>query len=78
MEFILLLATCVFYISRSQASLERKIFRQIVFYDRVGKEAVDRGGKKMPPSNRADPFLPLAKEAASDSIAELFPISQVS
>lgn len=49
-----------------------------MFYDRVGKEAVDGGGKKMPPSNSADPFLPLGKEAASDRIAELFPISQVS
>lgn len=38
-----------------------KIFGQIVFYDKVGKEATDEGGKKIPPSNRADPSLPLGR-----------------
>lgn len=38
-----------------------KIFGQIVFYDKVGKEAMDEGGKKIPPSNRADPSLPLGR-----------------
>lgn len=57
-EFILLLTAHVFWISRSQASLEMKIFGQIVFYARVGKEGVDEGGKKISPSNRPDPFLP--------------------
>lgn len=38
-----------------------KIFGQIVFYDKVGKEATEEGGKKIPPSNRADPSLPLGR-----------------
>lgn len=44
-EFSLLLTAHVFWISRSQASLEMEIFGQIVFYARVGKEDVDGGGK---------------------------------
>lgn len=38
-----------------------KVFGQIVFYDKVGKEATDEGGKKIPPSNRPDPSLPLGR-----------------
>lgn len=36
-EFVLLLPAHVLCLSRSQTSLEMKIFGQIVFYDRVGQ-----------------------------------------